>query len=137
MENNHERCVRRLVNDSALDFVCRCVGCLDCRDSTLPGPAIAKAAKPSAGHLHGPASPRTYIPEPRPVHTPIVIRAHNCPLWEADKPEMSFLFQFPLPFLCDLGAAEISSGLIAPDFLRPQHGCGEKAGPASRFRESR
>ena len=43
---------------------------------------------------------------------------------------MSFLFQFPLPFLCDLGAAEISSGLIAPDFLRPQHGCGEKAGPA-------
>jgi hypothetical protein len=29
-----------------------------------------------------------YIPEPQPVHTPILIGAHNCPLWEADKPEM-------------------------------------------------
>jgi hypothetical protein len=29
-----------------------------------------------------------YIPEPQPVRTPILIGAHNCPLWEADKPEM-------------------------------------------------
>ena len=29
-----------------------------------------------------------YIPDPRPVQTPILIGAHNCPLWEADKPQM-------------------------------------------------
>ena len=29
-----------------------------------------------------------YIPEPKPVRTPILIGAHNCPLWEADKPQM-------------------------------------------------
>ncbi|MBN1347360.1 MAG: glycoside hydrolase family 99-like domain-containing protein [Phycisphaerae bacterium] len=29
-----------------------------------------------------------YIPEPKPVKTPILIGAHHCPLWEADKPEM-------------------------------------------------
>jgi len=26
-----------------------------------------------------------YIPEPKPVRTPILIGAHHCPLWEADK----------------------------------------------------
>lgn len=35
------------------------------------------------------ASPGTYIPEPRPVRTtPLLIGAHHCPLWEADKPGM-------------------------------------------------
>ena len=29
-----------------------------------------------------------YIPEPQPVQTSILIGAHNCPLWEADKPGM-------------------------------------------------
>ncbi len=29
-----------------------------------------------------------YIPEPKPVQTSLLIGAHNCPLWEADKPEM-------------------------------------------------
>ncbi len=29
-----------------------------------------------------------YVPEPEPVHTRILVGAHNCPLWEADKPEM-------------------------------------------------
>ncbi len=29
-----------------------------------------------------------YIPEPKPVRTPILIGAHHCPLWEADKPQM-------------------------------------------------
>lgn len=29
-----------------------------------------------------------YIPEPQPVATDLLIGAHNCPLWEADKPEM-------------------------------------------------
>ena len=28
------------------------------------------------------------IPEPQPVVTDILVGAHNCPLWEADKPEM-------------------------------------------------
>jgi len=29
-----------------------------------------------------------YIPEPEPVETPLLVGAHHCPLWEADKPEM-------------------------------------------------
>lgn len=29
-----------------------------------------------------------YIPEPAPVSTSMLIGAHHCPLWEADKPEM-------------------------------------------------
>jgi len=37
-----------------------------------------------------PVKPRKlpYIPEPKPVRTPILIGAHNCPIWEADKPQM-------------------------------------------------
>lgn len=34
------------------------------------------------------AAPGTYIPEPRPARTPLLIGAHHCPLWEADKPGM-------------------------------------------------
>ncbi|HEX2999272.1 MAG TPA: glycoside hydrolase family 99-like domain-containing protein, partial [Armatimonadota bacterium] len=29
-----------------------------------------------------------YIPEPQPVQTSLLIGAHHCPLWEADKPSM-------------------------------------------------
>jgi hypothetical protein len=29
-----------------------------------------------------------YIPEPQPVRSKILVGAHNCPLWEADKPQM-------------------------------------------------
>jgi hypothetical protein len=29
-----------------------------------------------------------YIPEPEPVTTSILVGAHNCPLWEADRPQM-------------------------------------------------
>jgi hypothetical protein len=29
-----------------------------------------------------------YIPEPQPVRSRILVGAHNCPLWEADKPQM-------------------------------------------------
>ena len=29
-----------------------------------------------------------YIPEPEPVRTPILVGAHHCPLWEADKTRM-------------------------------------------------
>lgn len=39
---------------------------------------LAPAAEPGKGS----------IPEPRPVRTPILIGAHHCPLWEADKPQM-------------------------------------------------
>ena len=34
------------------------------------------------------ASGPAYIPAPEPVQTPILIGAHHCPLWEADKPQM-------------------------------------------------
>ena len=30
----------------------------------------------------------SYIPEPVPVQTTILVGAHNCPLWEADNPQM-------------------------------------------------
>ena len=30
----------------------------------------------------------SYIPEPAPAQTKILVGAHNCPLWEADKPHM-------------------------------------------------
>ena len=33
-------------------------------------------------------SPGTYIPEPRPASTQLLVGAHHCPLWEADKPGM-------------------------------------------------
>jgi hypothetical protein len=29
-----------------------------------------------------------YIPEPKPVKTSLLVGAHHCPLWEADKPHM-------------------------------------------------
>ncbi|MDH7569835.1 MAG: glycoside hydrolase family 99-like domain-containing protein, partial [Armatimonadota bacterium] len=32
--------------------------------------------------------PRGYVPEPRPVKTLLLVGAHHCPLWEADKPQM-------------------------------------------------
>jgi hypothetical protein len=31
---------------------------------------------------------QSYIPEPEPIETPILVGAHHCPLWEADKPGM-------------------------------------------------
>lgn len=42
---------------------------------------LALSAEPSTGG-------KQYIPEPQPVRTPILIGAHHCPLWEADKPQM-------------------------------------------------
>jgi len=35
-----------------------------------------------------PLSKLAYIPEPEPVPTSLLVGAHNCPLWEADKPNM-------------------------------------------------
>ena len=42
------------------------------------------------GDVEPPAdgSQTAYIPAPQPVRTPILIGAHHCPLWEADKPQM-------------------------------------------------
>lgn len=51
------------------------VGRAACQDT-----ATTEAGKPSA--------PSAYIPEPGPVRTQILIGAHNCPLWEADQPQM-------------------------------------------------
>jgi hypothetical protein len=50
---------------------------------SMGGGASAQAASPAA-----PAAPKAYVPEPQPVRTPILIGAHNCPLWEADQPQM-------------------------------------------------
>ena len=35
-----------------------------------------------------PDKPQAYIPEPQPAPTKILVGAHHCPLWEADKPKM-------------------------------------------------
>ncbi len=35
-----------------------------------------------------PARRLSYIPEPKPVRTDMLVGAHHCPLWEADKPFM-------------------------------------------------
>jgi len=32
--------------------------------------------------------PNGYVPEPQPVKSPLLVGAHHCPLWEADKPGM-------------------------------------------------
>ena len=34
------------------------------------------------------ARPLPYLPEPVPAQTTVLVGAHHCPLWEADKPEM-------------------------------------------------
>ena len=47
----------------------------------------AAAARATTSSARGKA-PRSYIPEPKPVRTSVLIGAHNCPLWEADKPQM-------------------------------------------------
>jgi hypothetical protein len=35
-----------------------------------------------------PVRKASYVPEPKPVRTDMLVGAHNCPLWEADKPFM-------------------------------------------------
>jgi hypothetical protein len=49
-----------------------------------PQQASVKAAKPSAGV----AAQKAYVLEPQPVGTQILVGAHNCPLRQADKPQM-------------------------------------------------
>ncbi len=48
----------------------------------------SKVAKPSVGRVDGTVKRESYVPEPKPVRTSILIGAHNCPLWEADQPQM-------------------------------------------------
>jgi len=53
------------------------------------GSAVAATARLSMRFLHA-LERRTlpYIPEPQPAAAPLLIGAHHCPLWEADKPHM-------------------------------------------------
>ena len=61
--------------------------------SAIPVPDVV-AAEPAHDETNSsearPAEVRKlpYIPEPEPVQTPILVGAHHCPLWEADKPQM-------------------------------------------------
>jgi hypothetical protein len=48
--------------------------------SVVPDEAVTRARRP--------VRKLAYIPEPRAVQTPLLIGAHNCPLWEADQPQM-------------------------------------------------
>lgn len=56
-------------------------------DSTPIVEFIATHAMASSEQEAEPLRP-SYIPEPQPVETKILIGAHHCPLWEADKPAM-------------------------------------------------
>jgi hypothetical protein len=49
-----------------------------------PQQAAVRASKPSAGV----AAQKAYVPEPQSVRTQILVGAHNCPLWEANQPQM-------------------------------------------------
>jgi hypothetical protein len=50
-------------------------------------PAFGQEAEPPKQDLAGVAKKRC-VPEPQAVATQILVGAHNCPLWEADKPQM-------------------------------------------------
>jgi hypothetical protein len=52
-------------------------------DSTVTNASIAMRFLPAMK-----ARKLPYIPEPGPARTQILVGAHNCPLWEADKPHM-------------------------------------------------
>jgi hypothetical protein len=49
-----------------------------------PQPATVEVTKSSTGVT----AQKAYVPEPQPVTTQILVGAHNCPLWEADQPQM-------------------------------------------------
>ena len=66
----------------------------DAREYELKLDAISGGKVVGTGQLSLPFLPPMpvrklpYIPEPEPVQTPILVGAHHCPLWEADKPQM-------------------------------------------------
>lgn len=51
-------------------------------------PAFVAAAAEGEGGVKPATSSDRYLPEPQPVRTEILIGAHHCPLWEADKPHL-------------------------------------------------
>ena len=53
-----------------------------------PGCACRHKGDPGVTDATGGRAERRYIPEPQPVETSLLIGAHHCPLWEADKPEL-------------------------------------------------
>ena len=50
--------------------------------------AAALAAQPADPPTPAAPAAKPYVPEPRPVATDILVGAHNCPLWEADRPDL-------------------------------------------------
>ena len=49
---------------------------------------LAATAKASMTARLSATTAERYVPEPEPVSTEILIGAHNCPLWEADRPQI-------------------------------------------------
>lgn len=58
--------------------------CLTIDGKTIASQTLALTFLP-AMEMHNELS---YIPEPKPVQTDMLIGAHACPLWESDKPDM-------------------------------------------------
>jgi len=65
------------------------IGCLQAtaKGSERQQP-MSITSDPSRGRLSPVATQKAYVPEPQPVGTQILVGTHNCPLWEADKPQM-------------------------------------------------
>ncbi len=55
---------------------------------SAPSAAVAKASLKMSFLDAVESKKLPYIPQPRPVKTPLLVGAHHCPLWEADKPGM-------------------------------------------------
>ncbi len=62
---------------AAIGLAVACWACARCQ----AGEAGVKAATTDRAE-------RRYIPEPQPVETSLLIGAHHCPLWEADRPDL-------------------------------------------------
>ena len=65
---------------AALALLTACVGCHGSKEGDATVPPVPEA--------NTKIKTRPYIPEPVPVKTSLLVGAHHCPLWEADKPEM-------------------------------------------------
>jgi len=55
---------------------------------SMGGKIVASALLPLQFLAPVEARKLPYIPDPAPVQTTVLVGAHHCPLWEADKPEM-------------------------------------------------
>ena len=56
-----------------------------CRFCVIAAAFLATVVLATAGQAE---APKACVPAPQPVSTQILIGAHNCPLWEADKPQL-------------------------------------------------